>query len=182
MASIRKAEPVDAAGIARVHVDSWRTTYRGLLPEELLARLSYENREHNWHQMLTATGDQGFVYVAEVETDDPQAQRIVGFASGGFERTLNPDYPGELYAIYLLSEYQRLGIGRGLVKTAAQRLLADGYPAMLIWVLHENPARKFYEALGGQYLFEKSIQIGSFTQIEVAYGWKDLRVFTENKI
>ena len=42
---IRMALAVDAPAIARVHVDSWRATYRDIVPEEHLAKLSYEKRE-----------------------------------------------------------------------------------------------------------------------------------------
>jgi hypothetical protein len=41
---IREAAPADAPGIARVHVDTWRTTYQGIVPDQFLARLSYEAR------------------------------------------------------------------------------------------------------------------------------------------
>ncbi|EPZ52573.1 hypothetical protein [Alicyclobacillus acidoterrestris] len=40
--TIRKAVPDDAAGVAKVHVDSWRTTYREIVNDEFLASLSYE--------------------------------------------------------------------------------------------------------------------------------------------
>ncbi len=43
----------DAPAIARVHVDTWRTTYRGIVPEDYLATLSYEKRESRWAQMLS---------------------------------------------------------------------------------------------------------------------------------
>jgi hypothetical protein len=46
---------------------------------------------------------------------------------------------------------------------------------MLLWVFKENhPSRRFYEAIGGNYLREKTIEIGNQTLIEVAYGWKNL--------
>ena len=53
---------------------------------------------------------------------------------------------------------------------------------MLLWVLKDNrPARKFYEALGGTTLREKSIEIGSQSLIEVAYGWKNLSALVSTK-
>ena len=47
-AKVRRARVEDAAEIARVHVDSWRTTYAGLVPADHLASLSYERFEQNW--------------------------------------------------------------------------------------------------------------------------------------
>jgi hypothetical protein len=98
---IRTAQVTDAAAIAAVHVDSWRTTYQGIVPGDFLARLSYEQRESLWRQILTDLNNPCVVYVAEEER-----ATILGFASGGPERTGDPVYTGELYAIYLLAPYQ----------------------------------------------------------------------------
>jgi len=49
---------------------------------------------------------------------------------------------------------------------------------MLIWVLAKNPSRAFYEALGGQRVYEKQIVIGGETLVEVAYGWRDIHSLT----
>ncbi len=167
--TIREARCGDAAGIARVHVDSWRTTYRGIVPDDYLANLSAEQRERHWHSVTCCAASDEFVYVAE----DPVGQ-IVGFASGAPERTGHAEYKGELYAIYLLAEYQKRGIGRRLVSAVAARLLRNGFHTMLLWVLANNPARHFYEALGGQAVISQPITIGGVALEEVAYGWKDL--------
>src|SRR5438552_7633626 len=95
---IREASPTDAAAIARVHVDSWRTTYAGIVPADYLAHLSYARRELFWRDILSAPAQPGCVYVAAQDTG-----RIVGFASGGPERRHDAIYQGELYAIYLLA-------------------------------------------------------------------------------
>jgi GNAT superfamily N-acetyltransferase len=167
---IREARPEDAPAIARVHVDSWRSTYKGLVPDEHLAALSCERREQGWRDALSNPAHPSFVYVAEDE-----AGSVVGFASGGPEREGNPDYKGELYAIYLFDRSQRRGFGRQLTQAVARRLLNAGISSMLVWVLAGNPGRAFYEALGGQYLFEKKITIGEKELVEVAYGWQDIR-------
>ena len=41
---VRAATADDAAGVARVHVDSWRATYKGLMPDAVLDGLSVDNR------------------------------------------------------------------------------------------------------------------------------------------
>jgi hypothetical protein len=93
---IREAEITDAAAIARVHVDSWRTTYVGIVPTDHLAGLSYEQREQEWHRTLSIPTGLEFVYVAE-----DTAGNVIGFAWGGPERSGHPVYKGELFAIYL---------------------------------------------------------------------------------
>src|SRR5215471_14604966 len=106
---IREASPTDAAAIALVHVDSWRTTYAGIVSADYLANLSYARREQFWCDILSTPTPSGCVYVAAQETGG-----IVGFASGGPERSGNALYRGELCAIYLFASYQRQGLGRRL--------------------------------------------------------------------
>jgi ribosomal protein S18 acetylase RimI-like enzyme len=166
--TIREATPEDASGIARVHVDSWRTTYRGMMPDQLLDNLSYESRAHRWEQILSDPAGAGFTYVAQ-----DRSGQIVGFASGGPDRDEDPRYQGELWAIYLLEEYQGRGIGRRLTQAVARRLADMGMHSMIVWVLADNPARRFYEALGGQYVGERDIEINGAKLREVAYGWAD---------
>jgi GNAT superfamily N-acetyltransferase len=168
---IRAACSSDAAAIARAHVDSWRTTYRGIAPDNFLAALSYEQRERMWRGILSPVSGSPFVYVAEA----PGAQ-IVGFASGGPARDANLDYRGELYAIYLLQDQQRHGLGRRLIVALVQQLIEAGMTSLLVWVLADNPARKFYEALGGQYVYDRQASIGNAQLLEVAYGWRDARL------
>lgn len=167
---IREAEPSDAESMAKIHIQTWRTSYAGIVPNEYLSSLSYPAREAWWRQVLEANSPAVGNFVAE----DAEGG-IVGFAQGGPERDGNRTYLGELYAIYVLQPYQRRGLGRGLASAAANRLILDGFPSMLLWVLQDNrPACRFYEALGGKEVGEKTIEIGGANLVEVAYGWKDL--------
>jgi L-amino acid N-acyltransferase YncA len=167
---IREATPDDIAGIARVHVDAWRTTYRGIVPDAHLDGLSYERSESKWRRIFAQQVAGAFVLVVE---DD--AGRIVGFANGGPEREGDPIYRGEVGGIYLLAEIRRRGVGHSLMAEAARRLLAHGFETLLVWVLAPNPSRNFYAALGGRPIKEKPITIGGAELIEVAYGWADIR-------
>lgn len=169
MDSIRLARVEDAPGIARVHIDSWRTTYKGIVPDDFLANMSYERNAQNRARALSDPETKTRTYVAQDATG-----RIVGFVNGGPERENDPVYTGELYAIYLLKEAQGRGLGRRLFQALTENLVRDGMHAMLLWVLVDNPARRFYEALGGQELRTKPIEIGGVMLEEVAYGWQDI--------
>ena len=170
IATIRPARLEDAPGIAKVHVDSWRSTYKGSIADEFLAALSYERRAQYWSESLTAPQNASFLYVAESRPGD-----IIGFVSAGPEREGDSNYRGELNAIYLLPQAQGQGLGQKLVNIVMCDLCERGFSSMFLWVLKDNlPARKFYEAVGGAYLREKPIEIGSQILLEVAYGWKNL--------
>ncbi len=111
---IRDATPADAEAIARVHVAAWRSTYRGLLPDDLLANLSEADRARYWRDQTEAIGTdatRGTVLVAEGEDGT-----VVGFASAGPEREPDAGFDAELYAIYLLEDHQGRGLGRRLVE------------------------------------------------------------------
>lgn len=168
MIQIRVAQLADVPGIARVHVDAWRSTYPGLLPADFLAELRYDQREQLWQRILTQFGDTNFVFVAL------EHEQVVGFASGGPEQSGELGCDGELYAIYLLSAYQHQGLGRQLIHAVVSQLIAKGFQSMAVWVFADNPARRFYETLGGRYLRTSQDEIGGATVSEVAYGWSDL--------
>lgn len=164
---VRQAGVEDAAAIARVHVDTWRTAYRGLLPNDYLAALDEAGYEVRWRRTLT--DGVGRVYVAE------EGRQIVGFASGGPERAGEDGFNGELYAIYVLQHAQACGHGRRLVQAVAQGLRDTALPNMIVWVLRDNDsARHFYERLGGVFVRSQPITIGSALLQEVSYGWKSL--------
>ena len=167
--TIREANPEDAAGIARVHVESWRTTYPGIMPQEHLDALSIADQQQMWAETLRQGGPtQTTVYVAETDIG-----KIVGFAVGGTEKAGDPDYRSEIYGLYLLQSFQGQGLGRRLVQTFARRLHQDGHRTLLIWVNVHNPARRFYEALGGVHARTGSREIKGVTYEDAGYGWDE---------
>lgn len=168
---IRAADVNDALAISRVHVDTWRITYAGIVPDEHLAGLSYERAATKWGEYLSNQKSEDATFVAEA----PQVG-IVGFASCGPVREILSGFDCELYTMYLLKAFQRLGYGRLLVATAARHLLDHGYHSMLLWSLKDNPACGFYERLGGVGAGEKRIELGGKLLPELAYGWTDLAI------
>ena len=167
--TIREAAPEDAEAIARVHVESWRTTYPGIMPQDHLDDLSLVASTETWSLVLRG-GSQAKTSVFVAEQDGGE---IVGFVSGGAERSGDPDYQGEVYALYLLQSAQGHGFGRRLVQTLACRLSSDGYRTLLIWVNAQNPARHFYEALGGVAARTGQREIRGITYDDIGYGWDE---------
>jgi GNAT superfamily N-acetyltransferase len=79
-----------------------------------------------------------------------------------------------MYAIYLLQTSQLKGIGRQLIDALATTLLARNFTNLIVWVLEQNPAIRFYEKTGAQRLESKQIEIGGVWLSEIALGWSDL--------
>ena len=164
--SIRPATEHDAVAISHVHVQSWRTTYAGIVPEEYLSTLNEAERVLQWREWLTRDIP---VYIADLDGE------IVGFISGGAIREPVQTYDAELYAIYLLEQTQGQGIGTALLKKLAESLSSKGFTSMIVWVLEKNPSRHFYERSSAQIVTAKDIQIGGVMLSEVSYGWPDLQ-------
>ena len=167
---IRAAQPVDAGPIARVHNASRRTTYAGIMPADYLANLSDEDWEARWNEYLLPGRFASTTLVAE--TGDGE---IIGFVSGGPERLDDPAYRGEIYAVYLLQDHQRRGVGQRLFTAIVQELQHNGFASMMVWVSEDNArACRFYESMGGELLGRRTITFGGADLTELSYGWRDI--------
>ncbi len=163
---VRRAKFGDAAGIALVQVESWRTTYKGIVPDAFLDSLSEEVRTRSWEEQFVAGNSS--IWLAEDNSG------IFGFVSGGALRETLAEYDAELYAIYLIHRWQKQGVGRVLTRTVAQELSAQGFRGILVWVLEQNPAVSFYRRLGAIQVARKFIEIGGVSLPELALGWPTL--------
>jgi ribosomal protein S18 acetylase RimI-like enzyme len=166
--NVRKATQNDLEGIANVHVSSWKTTYKGIISDSYLNSLSVEGRKKSWEWTFNNLNKDETIFLAE------DNGRIVGFSNGGKSRSNEFEHDGELYAIYLLKDYQRQGIGRMLVDSVVESLKSKNYKSLLVWVLEGNPSLNFYKRIGGGIIAKKEITIGGDTLNEVAIGWSSL--------
>lgn len=161
---IRRAVPGDAGDIARVQVQSWRETYGGIIPRAYLDQLSVQSHERQWRKTLSGVG---WAFLAEWEG------RPVGIASGGLSR-VRRDITGELHVLYVLRALQGRGVGRALFDACHYELARCGHHGLLVWVLAENqPARGFYEHLGGTLAGKNHVLLGGTRLSELAYIWPD---------
>lgn len=170
---IRAAELNDVQAMAVVRVQTWRATYKGMIPDAFLQALSAEAVAENWRKAFWEDRDRGLgIFVAENEQG-----YIVGIAVCGPSQESDPVYEGEIYVLYVLPAYQNQGIGKALVAACTRHLThALGFKTMLIWVVAENPYRRFYESLGGTFVREKHQEIGGKIITEAGYGWKDIHL------
>jgi ribosomal protein S18 acetylase RimI-like enzyme len=161
---IRNATVADAAEIARIHVEAWRSAYRDIIPKRYLADLSVENREKRWANALAESTAGTRVAVDENGV-------VVGWTDFGPSRDADGEGLGELYAIYLDPSHWGLGIGRGLLNDAVEKLRDRDYPAITLWVLEDNArTRRFYEKSGFNLDGKtKSVTIEGKKLVEIRY-------------
>ena len=141
---VRSAYQGDAEAIARVHSETWRVTYAGLLAPSYLAALDVEALEPRWRGRL-GRPDRTGVLVAE------EAGRVVGFAT--FAGTTGDadlaGFAGEIEMLYVHPAAQRRGHGRALFDGAVGSMTDHPYYWLVVWVVEANhAARAFYRHVG----------------------------------
>ena len=168
---IRPGVLADVPAISKAYAESWRTTYEGLVPDLFVRGMTVEAAIKIFTDSLQPNQYSYFLHVAET-----LGGRIVGFADGGKERSHPESGMAELYAIYLLKEFQGQGIGLALFQAAVDSLIRSGMTNMIVWVLEQSPYRKFYESMGGK--LEPGIKRLDVVDQQirlVPYRWTDLR-------
>ncbi|CAL61037.1 putative Acyl-CoA N-acyltransferase (Nat) [Herminiimonas arsenicoxydans] len=167
--TFRPATADDAAAIAALRVDSWRATYRGVMPDAYLDGMRAEESATMWSQVLLANVPTISIFVA-VAGDE-----IVGFAAGMLLMPAKFELNAELTAIYLKPIAQRGGVGRRLLALVAGALQQQGASGLLVWVIADNQAaRQFYEQLGAELLIEQPFTWDGLNLMEAGYGWRDM--------
>lgn len=165
---IRAAGPDDAAGIARVYIDSWHDTYAGVLPAQLLCAMTPNGQTTRWQATIRARGRE-HVLVAEHED-----YGIVGMTSFGPARDSAGGYDGEIFTLYVDPSFFDRGVGRKLLSAAFGELRRRNYSSCIIWAHTRNPARFFYEAMGGRLIAERTVRMMGDAIPETAFGWRKL--------
>ncbi|HEY8429001.1 MAG TPA: GNAT family N-acetyltransferase [Sandaracinaceae bacterium] len=142
---MRPAHGGDADELARVHLESWRSVYRGLLPDWYLASLRQDELAARWWRRIAADEVDECIRVIDV------AGKMAGFVTFGPQRD-DPTwlgYAGEIYELYLRPELTGLGLGRALLERAFEELSRCRCHWVVVWVLAKNEgARSFYERQG----------------------------------
>ena len=170
--AIRKPRESDAYPVAQVEIDVWRDTYPTLLPAEYLVdRLDIVRVSALWARRLQDLNFRQCCRLA-VSTDG----NIVGFITFGKTRDPDPDLPsdGEIYEVYVLADFQNQGLGRELCRVAAGCLRREGARSMTVEVLEGNPARFFYEALGGRIARRKNRPFAGLRLPSLIYVWENI--------
>ncbi len=140
---MRWANAEDASALARVHLESWRSAYRGIVPESAIEAYTLEKREDRFRKGLAERPEQ--TAVIEVEGE------VVGFVTFGACRDddVEPERTGEIWGIYLAPDHWHKGYGTQATAWTLAKFTERGCREVVLWVLEANDlARRFYEARG----------------------------------
>ncbi|HTE29690.1 MAG TPA: GNAT family N-acetyltransferase [Chryseolinea sp.] len=161
---IRKAGRADADAIGSLHAASWRVAYRGLLSDNYLDNDLDGERRKYWKGKMPVLTSREFVLVAETD------HYVIGFISV-------LDIPEVGYAalvdnLHVRPDLRGNGLGKALMRAAAERLIDSGRTNYYLWVLNGNsPAEKFYRSLSGVPADEKSSEFGGKTVKATRFVW-----------
>lgn len=162
--TIRPAAVGDAGDIARIHVETWRHAYKGIVPDSYLDGLSVERRAEAWEKILSESAAGTLVAV------DARGA-VVGWVSFGASRDEDGQGLGEVFAVYLQAAEWGKGIGSELMAAAERGLAGQGFSAVTLWVLELNSrTRGFYDRAGYRTDgAKKTISLGGKELVEVRY-------------
>ena len=165
---IREAVLSDAPKVTEVYVESWKNTYKGIIPDSYLKTMTAEKRLSQWENNIARHGNHVFI----AETADGQ---IAGLADGS-KRESNPFIQsGDLTSIYVAKKYQGKGAGKQLIKALFACFEEMEYFRIFVEVLDDNSSKHFYEQLGAV-LYKKSvIEIQGKKLSLLIYEWEDIR-------
>lgn len=165
--TIRDAKLEDAADIARVHIQAWQETYQGIMTQSYLDSISFEQRLKQRKDILSQHSAKEKHLVA-----CNQEKKIIGFCDIGTARNKELLGTGEIYAIYILKQYQKKGVGSALWAQSIDYFKTHGLIPFNVLVLEPNWwARLFYEKKGGVIIHVKEITLGNKSYKEICYSF-----------
>ncbi|MDE2901910.1 MAG: GNAT family N-acetyltransferase [Chloroflexota bacterium] len=142
--TIRPATVNDAEAIESVRIATWKACYRGIVPNVYLDALSVQSSRVDRIRKGIDRADAGGSVVAVADS------QVIGMGfAGAPEDDQVPASTGEVFAVYVLPDWQGQGVGRALLERLTSGLRALGYHSAILWTLRDRRAtRRFYEANG----------------------------------
>ncbi|MCP4330956.1 MAG: GNAT family N-acetyltransferase [Alphaproteobacteria bacterium] len=174
--TIRHACASDADALAQVSTESWRDAYPVLLPADYLAnQLSLPHQRARWRRRLRKPCDETLLIAANPGTD------VIGYVTFGRCRRSNMRGYGEIYELYVATDYQDQGVGRRLVEAAIERLRGEARQSVLVEVLTGNPSRFFYERLGAIVRGNATRNFAGRNLDTTLYLWGDTSILEQDR-
>lgn len=141
--TIRRAGSGDAETVGRIHVESWNVAYRGIMPDEVIARTDLAYRTAFWAERIA--DPEWPVYLLEKQG------QAVAFCQMIPTRDADDDAArvGHITSLHVLPDRRGHGYGRALMDHVLAEFQRRAFAQVTLWVLEENQsARAFYEKYG----------------------------------
>ena len=157
--TFRDATENDIPELGKLHALPWAETYNA-------KNANIQLSQHQWRKAFTKEDDGSWFCILVINKNN----ELVGFAKGKlYKDNDSSELHGDLNKIYLLIDYQRLGLGTKLIGHVARRFLRMGVNEMVLFGVPQNPSCAFHEAMGGERLYSEK---GTF---DGGYRWQDLK-------
>lgn len=167
---MRDAAAQDAGAVTALHVASWRSAYRGVLPDAYLDGDVETERAEHWQKTLGALGPKDFVLLAE------EGRALRGFISIYWHK--EPGHDAYLDNLHVDPGHRGGGLGRQLLAAALQRLIEQGARSLCLWAFDQNEgAIRFYQRLGGSAVETGFDDFANANAPHTKIAWDDLPAF-----
>jgi GNAT superfamily N-acetyltransferase len=173
--ALRRAVAEDEAAVARLHAESWRTAYRGILRDDFLDDSVVANRREVWSTRFAQLGREDQLILVSEDHGEIQA-----FACAFLDA--DPEWGTLLDNLHVIPGLKGRGLGRQLIAGVAENVRQHGDHSVLhLWVYEQNTqARGFYERLGGVITEVVAEAAPDGSQVNaLRYAWRELSFFTQ---
>lgn len=159
---VRRAIKDDAKSLAHIIVESWKSVYSNIIPEDEITKfLDKERRQQQFEKFI----DDGEIVLIGTYDDIP-----CGLVFANKDNDEKLEKCGSIYSMYLLEEYWGKGLAMELMNLVLSILKAEGCKQVSLWVYEANiRARRFYEKCG--FIFDGTKKHSRFSNkpIELRY-------------
>ncbi len=165
---IRTANDDDLHAIAKLHVLSWQTAYKGVVPDELLASRDEERSLSGWRSTMRS-------YPENLSVALSNDGVLIGFCCSGpaVDMERNGSFDFEIYGLHVNPSLHRRGIGTALLTNSFDRMVSLCLHGAIVWTFESLvQSRRFYEKHGGKEIRTAICDISGYKLNEVAYGWE----------
>ena len=149
-------------------VDTWRSTFRGLLADAFLDGMSREDQAVRHARRM---GVPGVCYLVAVE---PATGEIIGFANFGPARGKVPDDIHEIYALYVRANIRGAGSARRLSQRRQRTARSKGQSRCLPGCWPAIPTGNSTSGWAQKRSRQRRIGLGDRSYEQVAYLWDDI--------
>lgn len=173
---LRNGNINDINTIAAAHVKCYWDAFQDILPQPLLEDFTLQKALKQWRAEFVeqvADADRA-IFVIENESG-----RVVGFANCGATkaRSRKSMGQGEIYSLFIESDYQGYGLGKALMLASSRWLISRGLFTGGVWIIEENGiGRRFCEDLGARMVARRKTNHNGYNLSMIGFAWAD---FTE---